>query len=228
MNCERGGTNRFIPACAGNSVPGDDWGAGCAVHPRVCGEQTSQNSRNLAPDGSSPRVRGTVPAQALAHPADRFIPACAGNRRSPRRLHPMHSVHPRVCGEQIVGETTEIPVRGSSPRVRGTAGHRRGLGNRNRFIPACAGNSHGLHLHSSIPSVHPRVCGEQPATGGGIPPIYGSSPRVRGTAPPRRPRRGRRRFIPACAGNRRAIQTLSWIPSVHPRVCGEQARFLSD
>ena len=49
---------------------------------------------------------------------------------------------------------------GSSPHVRGTlsdADHDRIRG---RFIPACAGNTPTGPNTATVPSVHPRMCGE--------------------------------------------------------------------
>ena len=112
---------RSIPACAGNRWICSPVSVGCAVHPRVCGEQSGATLTMEPVTGPSPRVRGTD--QPLAHlhlmrtvhprvcgeqrcsclappDDDRSIPACAGN--SPSRidsLFPM-AVHPRVCGEQ--------------------------------------------------------------------------------------------------------------------------------
>ncbi len=51
---------------------------------------------------------------------------------------------------------------------------------------------------------------------------FGSSPRVRGTAPPGAVRRRDTRFIPACAGNGLMLSTLAATLPVHPRVCGER------
>ena len=71
---------RFIPACAGNSLlPGCDQYRR-AVHPRVCGEQSSHISTFILVVGSSPRVRGTDRRHGGGVLSQRFIPACAGNR----------------------------------------------------------------------------------------------------------------------------------------------------
>ena len=112
---------------------------------------------------------------------------------------------------------------GSSPRVRGTEWRvSQGYGPE-RFIPACAGNRQPKTEPFALPSVHPRVCGEQEGIGDSRVSQGGSSPRVRGT--------GSHfffvvpcfRFIPACAGNSwPAMQTPTERP-VHPRVCGEQS-----
>ena len=53
------GINRFIPACAGNTVGPDRPRPGNAVHPRLCGEHTPMIERIYPTTGSSPPVRGT-------------------------------------------------------------------------------------------------------------------------------------------------------------------------
>ena len=78
------GSERFIPACAGNSSPFAALMFGSAVHPRVCGELERPRHRHSRSRGSSPRVRGTRRLPENPPAAFRFIPACAGNsaRRS--------------------------------------------------------------------------------------------------------------------------------------------------
>ncbi len=114
----------------------------------------------------------------------------------------VRSVHPRVCGEQAARAKAGNCLTGSSPRVRGTAVPRGGLGAVGRFIPACAGNRAARHFRPRARPVHPRVCGEQtnPVTTG----LYPSW------------------FIPACAGNRDSWYGTTLLKTVHPRVCGEQ------
>ena len=178
---------RFIPACAGNRmspVPGAKWSS---VHPRVCGEQLRPIPQKILSRGSSPRVQGTVRAFFLPDFIVRFIPACAGNRIYHVYAVPRQPVHPRVCGEQDIPTGDYTYRGGSSPRVRGT------------------GANDGPSLGQF--AVHPRVCGEQPPEQGQIKGKIGSSPRVRGTVPPARFRCTYRRFIPACAGNRRECST---------------------
>ena len=173
----------------------------------------------------------------------RFIPACAGNRQLSFRVIIRLSVHPRVCGEQNIAAAVFSCNAGSSPRVRGTElGGLLEVG-RVRFIPACAGNrlrigcgrvpesgssprvrGTGCERASCPPcsTVHPRVCGEQPARSGELSHGSGSSPRVRGTAVPLPYRLDPVRFIPACAGNRPCAPGAWPTMPVHPRVCGEQ------
>ena len=73
-----------------------------AVHPRVCGEQRITALASISRFGSSPRVRGTGENQALHLLDSRFIPACAGNSGVTRPDASVSSVHPRVCGEQLL------------------------------------------------------------------------------------------------------------------------------
>ena len=131
---------RFIPACAGNRFVPPAIRHPAAVHPRVCGEQETAGFFIIPHTGSSPRVRGTDFNGGSVPSAGRFIPACAGNSPRASPLHKSKSVHPRVCGEQPYFTAYYNPVRGSSPRVRGTELTPGCDAVTNRFIPACAGN----------------------------------------------------------------------------------------
>ena len=217
-----GGNTRFIPACAGNSRQSSVCTTRRAVHPRVCGEQPGNAAESSGELGSSPRVRGTV--QQIADPParDRFIPACAGNRVTSYNYDLPAPVHPRVCGEQRVRSAQPEPVRGSSPRVRGTGCYIALANVPSRFIPACAGNRMSVLLNSLIRPVHPRVCGEQSRSSNACYACRGSSPRVRGTGVRYASITNEIRFIPACAGNSLGYGRNARNRSVHPRVCGEQ------
>ncbi len=140
------------------------------------------------------------------------------------RVRPTPPIHPRVCGEQPHSFPCARRIRGSSPRVRGTGGEPDTDVVFRRLIPACAGNSRPWSPAYGQGAVHPRVCGEQSeihASGSRLP---GSSPRVRGTVDLGRAQVAMVRFIPACAGNSIPTRPARARVSVHPRVCGEQAR----
>ena len=215
---------RFIPAGAGNR----DWRPwACivvAVHPRGCGEQSSEDCRSRSEGGSSPRVRGTAYVSRCGRDDPRFIPAGAGNSWPAPSWNSAPSVHPRGCGEQPVRGARNNDDHGSSPRVRGTEVSPPGRIVPDRFIPAGAGNS----LHQSYGctggTVHPRGCGEQMTGLTGDQMLCGSSPRVRGTAGQSAKRKAIGRFIPAGAGNRCRPAPATVAPAVHPRGCGEQSR----
>ena len=153
---------RFIPACAGNRSIAPPSSSPVSVHPRVCGEQTMWPRQYKPKNGSSPRVRGTGFRNDLKRAGTGFIPACAGNRAIDRRMRQGPPVHPRVCGEQSFRRLNSGSASGSSPRVRGTVLSGSPILSTRRFIPACAGNSASPPLCIVPPSVHPRVCGEQP------------------------------------------------------------------
>ena len=153
-------------------------------------------------NGSSPRVRGTVLMMVRRSVSLRFIPTCAGNSCCSRSSVCLVTVHPRVCGEQLRISRVDHQTGGSSPRVRGTDAMPIAPRNTRGFIPACAGNSCQNSNLATDPPVHPRVCGEQRNHLVQQAAQCGSSPRVRGTASRLLGGKTRRRFIPACAGNR--------------------------
>ena len=172
--------------------------------------------------GSSPRMRGTVAEAVARSVAARFIPAHAGNSRRGGNQSSALSVHPRACGEQCLGHWLTSPPSGSSPRMRGTALTAAAIGVYLRFIPAHAGNScRGTQARAAIP-VHPRACGEQRPGKSVHGANGGSSPRMRGTGDDAKAFFVFHRFIPAHAGNSKALARASHSAAVHPRACGEQ------
>ena len=151
----------IIPACAGNSATCE---ARCRVvrdHPRVCGEQLYCVLTLMNCLGSSPRVRGTAFSDCFLINRAGIIPACAGNSLAFRLLKCLYKDHPRVCGEQRFMMKAGQPVKGSSPRVRGTVDNLRYFKAHRRIIPACAGNRWHRVRSSYLERDHPRVCGEQ-------------------------------------------------------------------
>ena len=173
----------------------------------MCGELPRQADLDPRKFGSSPRVRGTPPPSNCHAAAERFIPACAGNSTTPYPHLAVPAVHPRVCGELGLGRAFRQGFGGSSPRVRGTRRRTRRRRRAERFIPACAGNSHSAVRRRHATPVHPRVCGELVERRCRRRLNAGSSPRVRGTRGRRAARAPAVRFIPACAGNSRPPHT---------------------
>ena len=90
-----------------------------------------------------------------------------------------------------------------------------------RFIPARAGNIVRSANDKNFRTVHPRACGEHPATSVLTANARGSSPRVRGTSNLCNRRYSYQRFIPARAGNIEDYRRRQRHLSVHPRACGE-------
>ncbi len=114
------------------------------------------------------------------------------------------------------------PQAGSSPHARGTQRHSTQSVRKQRFIPACAGNTEDICIYCRL--------------------LYGSSPHARGTrdslnqdrfSSAVHPRmRGEHvksaassfydsRFIPACAGNTLSVVASGGTGMVHPRMRGE-------
>ena len=192
---------RFIPAGAGNAWRPCATNTRKPVHPRGCGERASSTINPAWEPGSSPRVRGTRLVLAAMVGGWRFIPAGAGNAAALRPAGCPRPVHPRGCGERWDAGRPGAEIGGSSPRVRGTRCCPSSRLHPGRFIPAGAGNAHRRHGARRSGSVHPRGCGERPATHGQAYQLSGSSPRVRGTRSGRCAAPRWRRFIPAGAGN---------------------------
>ena len=192
---------RFIPAYAGNALMPIPISTSVTVHPRVCGERYDPIVGRPCSDGSSPRMRGTLPNPPVYNHSSRFIPAYAGNAISQSTDERLHTVHPRVCGERLIGALDFRADAGSSPRMRGT--HSRGSKTRSggRFIPAYAGNAQARRSRPPRSPVHPRVCGERVWAEITDFDDGGSSPRMRGTLACWLIAVSLIRFIPAYAGN---------------------------
>ena len=75
----RNGSDRFIPAYAGNSPFGSLIPRDLTVHPRLRGELVYLNVMAGVPNGSSPLTRGTHDLSDAIAIFGRFIPAYAGN-----------------------------------------------------------------------------------------------------------------------------------------------------
>ena len=194
-------TVRFIPACAGNTRSVHGLSRRTSVHPRLRGEHIVSWSVSPTRCGSSPPARGTRRSGHLPLTRPRFIPACAGNTSAPIVGLSYCSVHPRLRGEHQNTHATGHLCGGSSPPARGTPGPGNPDAARDRFIPACAGNTYCRSARERPAPVHPRLRGEHPR-----PRTYprigsGSSPPARGTRQSQAPAAQSQRFIPACAGN---------------------------
>ena len=199
-----------------------------------------------APDGPSPRVRGSHGQPALGSHWDRSIPACAGKPTTSPGRRTGTRVHPRVCGESPGAAVVQESLEGSIPACAGKPGNRRGTATRGRVHPRVCGEASATVRvqrfnpgpsprvrgsrwagprppppSAGAPEVHPRVCGEARMRWSRVRSRWGPSPRVRGS--PRAPASGHASpgSIPACAGKPFDAELLGTIGRVHPRVCGE-------
>ena len=216
--------DRFIPAPAGNGNSMSVVICSPSVHPRACGERSTEIGTSGLSDGSSPRLRGTERQRSRGLSQLRFIPAPAGNGTARTRHLCAIAVHPRACGERHPPAFHMTQGRGSSPRLRGTDYLHIGVILLARFIPAPAGNGRSLKEGPHTSTVHPRACGERINEPDAVQATAGSSPRLRGTALVAYSGAAYQRFIPAPAGNGRCGPCCRRCRTVHPRACGERWR----
>ncbi len=181
--CRSGGfsPSRSIPACAGEPA-GPDRGAGIwQVDPRVCGGASVTRCRLSPLGGRSPRVRGSPDTLVIVVDRVGSIPACAGEPIATPRPAPGWRVDPRVCGGAVRCACSRSPLRGRSPRVRGSLADGGQQAANDGSIPACAGEPMVRRCVPRSTGVDPRVCG------GACGRMYcgwrslGRSPRVRGS-----------------------------------------------
>ena len=105
--------------------------------------------------------------------------------------------------------------------MRGKPVPPQGVGQEPGIIPARAGKTaRDYRARSSRPD-HPRACGENALRSTNLPGVPGSSPRVRGKRPHRRPDALGDRIIPARAGKTYSKPPARSSPRDHPRACGE-------
>ena len=104
--------------------------------------------------------------------------------------------------------------------MRGNPRRRPALALPVRSIPACAGEPRAARHRHRSGKVYPRVCGGTPIGVCSLPLYAGLSPRVRGNRAIPGCRAGRRRSIPACAGEPATRRTRAMSRRVYPRVCG--------
>ena len=203
---------RITPACAGNKINYSWIKYRSQDHPRVCEEQFIYAREVVGDQGSPPRVRGTGLSPSGIRLAARITPACAGNSWFVRLCSAGVGDHPRVCGEQASCPSGSLWLKGSPPRVRGTAQARGSWHIHGRITPACAGNSPADGAEGGNQQDHPRVCGEQVPWASGKYGPQGSPPRVRGTAHGRNEGQATTGITPACAGNRPACPARRFQP----------------
>ena len=154
----------------------------------------------------------------------RFIPAGAGNTDIPPDPRPKSAVYPRWRGEHNGTDSTNQNFRGLSPLARGTlilVAHADPVP---RFIPAGAGNTIRTLPMILLKAVYPRWRGEHTIVRFNNNDRSGLSPLARGTRCQSLPTPGRRRFIPAGAGNTQKACTTSTVKTVYPRWRGEHKK----
>ena len=130
---------RSIPAGAGEPPRPCPPRAARRVYPRGCGG-APRISRSTDPSGGlSPRVRGSLlnSRGELGHVGS--IPAGAGEPSCGSRSRGRPAVYPRGCGGAALIGLARGPLRGLSPRVRGSRYSELSPSGSGRSIPAGAG-----------------------------------------------------------------------------------------
>ena len=150
----------------------------------------------------------------------RIIPAHAGQTDSLTGFFGLMTDHPRACGANLEPVADVFLGVGSSPRMRGKRRGQRHRGSRLRIIPAHAGQTRRACFRSSPHTDHPRACGANERLAWFVAVEAGSSPRMRGKRPLRLSAVGRRRIIPAHAGQTSTSMSVPCSISDHPRACG--------
>ena len=191
-------------------------------HPRVCGEKVSAIHRESASLGSPPRMRGKVTSGMLFLAFIGITPAYAGKRQMARKAGRTKPDHPRVCGEKPLPDPERIFQVGSPPRMRGKVPPHCCFCPAHGITPAYAGKSLWLFCCVSLPSDHPRVCGEKSQSTSASRRALGSPPRMRGKVCMATGLRVSDGITPAYAGKRPGHIPHREREQDHPRVCGEK------
>ena len=152
---------RIIPAHAGLTHHLQLWRRRKRDHPRACGAHADHFLCPRKRLGSSPRMRGSLPALETGTEKQGIIPAHAGLTFSPPRGRKQRWDHPRACGAHRI-----LISRHLQP---------------NRIIPAHAGLTNFSILYTPFNWDHPRACGAHKPTSSMMRLARGSSPRMRGS-----------------------------------------------
>ena len=185
----------------GNGPPRRPLRPSPTVHPHAYGERASTPRYAKSPDGSSPRIWGTVDVAEDAAGGIRFIPTHMGNGVFRLFCRFSITVHPHAYGERFDNLHSLVHAFGSSPRIWGTVVLVSKVEILLRFIPTHMGNGGSFMSSSLRKSVHPHAYGERHRLKAVSRNSTGSSPRIWGTVEIAGRDIGQNRFIPTHMGN---------------------------
>ena len=137
--------------------------------------------------------------------------------------HP-HRAHPRSRGENLYFDYMRFQTPGSSPLTRGKRNVSFAKPFRKGLIPAHAGKTMCVSMHSRSTAAHPRSRGENAALSPSCTSVVGSSPLTRGKRLERFFHAADRGLIPAHAGKTAHHPGQRPHPGAHPRSRGENCR----
>ena len=211
---------RIIPAHAGQTLAALGLRSMPSDHPRACGANAGSNCAATNSNGSSPRMRGKLDGRGDFGCARRIIPAHAGQTHQDAENHVLPADHPRACGANDVNKRFMGNGPGSSPRMRGKHREEAGYRDKDRIIPAHAGQTRVRWSKYDQRPDHPRACGANKSAFGAQLSALGSSPRMRGKRLRGARAVWRSRIIPAHAGQTSGKATSATSAPDHPRACG--------
>ncbi len=212
---------RLTPAWAGKTIQLPRSRVDHPTHPRVGGEDVTNNVPKVHEVDSPPRGRGRQRCRRRARRVRRLTPAWAGKTTRNAGVEGGVSTHPRVGGEDPSGIGGSRGHLDSPPRGRGRqpSRHRRRLGR--RLTPAWAGKTLGLLGHHERLATHPRVGGEDRRARGTDWTDDDSPPRGRGRLERSNVHFASHRLTPAWAGKTFNLARVTRLFLTHPRVGGE-------
>ena len=133
--------HRIIPAHAGQTTYIVSLPPAATDHPRACGANLRPRRERCSTTGSSPRMRGKHVLRGDGRLAVRIIPAHAGQTLVPIVWDALLPDHPRACGANQVYYFDYPWDVGSSPRMRGKRLDITCYNDKQRIIPAHAGQT---------------------------------------------------------------------------------------
>ena len=148
-------------------------------------------------------------------------PAYAGNTSDPSSTIPVFRDRPRLRGEYGRLPVPLIVPVGSPPLARGIHARNKGIRDRIRITPACAGNTRFITKIRRVAWDHPRLRGEYGKVLLVRQLSIGSPPLARGIPDFDRSYNFFPRITPACAGNTSILIPRSHLSRDHPRLRGE-------
>ena len=134
-------SGRITPACAGKTLPGVSLRGSPKDHPRMRGEDTTEQAAEWRASGSPPHARGRPYYRTVPQKRAGITPACAGKTASSTRTSLDGPDHPRMRGEDWVLDPIRLDVFGSPPHAWGRLQLRLRLDVAHRITPACAGKT---------------------------------------------------------------------------------------
>ena len=213
----------ITPAYAGKTRRISRSPAGREDHPRIRGENVSNEFARTSSVGSPPHTRGKPPPEIEIILPLGITPAYAGKIAGLSGSFAGSWDHPRIRGENVFADTSSMLYPGSPPHTRGKCVCLLFCGDRLRITPAYAGKMRAGLPCVPVPGDHPRIRGENCWLISAAMKPWGSPPHTRGKSAVIMHEVFEERITPAYAGKiARSIcaRRRNWD---HPRIRGENS-----